>query len=234
MKRLLMIAIIFFLPLTFAGCGQSRSDPIGRGVPDTLYFTSLVEFLESTRIARTGRAVGEFAELADSVNLLGLEEFYLPIGIPEAYKIYRISVTEDFVSLWYLPEEHLVSEGAARYAQARQQHFLFWFTRWDIDSPMESILGQFRVTEEDLIDGRYFFREPRTLRWASDSERVGVQIPMPTTNPQGQHVIPDGQGGHTAFAAEDLVQLAQTFTVDLTDDDLVEYLIQYGRPPAIR
>ena len=131
MKRLTIIIIIFFLSLAFTGCGQDEINsvsgeaqnvqeqqptPAGHRVPDTLYFTSLTEFLEGTRITKAGRAAGEFAELAESVNLLGLEEFYLPIGIPETYRLFRISVNEMAVALWYLPEEHLVSKDTARYA----------------------------------------------------------------------------------------------------------------------
>ncbi|MCL2397361.1 MAG: hypothetical protein FWC93_04770, partial [Defluviitaleaceae bacterium] len=243
MKRLFIVVLALFLPLLFAGCGQRESsaddgqpqesqirasgtqntqenqirvsDP-----PDTLRFTSMREFLENHKKVAGDRAFEEISALAESVNFMGLERFYLPVGIPEEYQLYRLAVEEGVVALWFLPEEHLVSEGTMRVADARQQHFLFSFTRWEIDSPRDIKLGQLRITEDDLVNGaytRFHFNNNNRLWWTSETEHIMMYFPMPTSTPHGTFSIPDGNDGFMTLSVEDLGRFTQTYTLDLTN-----------------
>jgi len=141
---------------------------------ETLEFSSLDEFLLNFSTVKAGRATVDFANSATNTGFAALERLYLPTNIPEAYQLFRITVNEEAVSIWYLPEEYLGSEDAIWFAISQQRHFLFSFTRWNIESPMDGILRQNRSTEEDLIDGKYLFIEPNMFIWGSDSEVVTV------------------------------------------------------------
>ena len=196
MKRFLVIGIMVFLALSFFGCGQhdeatdtneraladqeyARADELlACRIPDTLSFSSLEQFAESHRAARNGRAVGELADTAKSVNFSEIEKFYVPTGIPEAYQLYDITVTEETVSFWYLLEKDLVSDEAISNALSQSQGLQFSFTRWELDSPMEGIMRQFDASEEDLIDEKYLFVEPNMLIWALDRTIAYLYVPL--------------------------------------------------------
>ncbi|MCL2397135.1 MAG: hypothetical protein FWC93_03625, partial [Defluviitaleaceae bacterium] len=228
MKRLSVIIMTLFLALTLIGCGQNEDidDDIietTNGVfeddhvsyePDTLRFTSMREFLESYLMVGSGRATGMTTSMASSVNLMEPESFYLPIGIPEEYQLYRLTICENFVTSWFLPEEYLTSGVEMRRADARQQHFMFSFTRWDMDSPENAMLGQLRITENDLIDGPYgkfhFDERNNFLWWTSDTEHIMMQFPARLSR-------------NTTL--ESLAPLTQTYTLDLTNPAAIDALL---------
>ncbi|MCL2408766.1 MAG: hypothetical protein FWC96_04030 [Oscillospiraceae bacterium] len=190
--------------------------------PDTLRFSSLEEFLLSYIAVKDGmRAEGfmptsvhgnfeHFSEMAESVDLLSLERFYLPVNIPEEYKIFRIAVTEYHVTIRFLPEEHLGSETDILLARADSQDFQFSFTRkLNLENPMAGIMEQFGVTEADLIDGKYLFLEPNLFLWGSNREILSLYTPRPPAV------------GLSDNGEEDLVQFTEMFVLDLTDEEAI-------------
>ena len=258
MKRILKITLTVLFLLIFVACGQTEegSVDVDGSYEEELYseqynvtastlnapqvswdidemeFHSLTEFLESYVSATRGRSAGEASRLEESVGLMALEELYLPIGIPNAYRLFRILVNENFVSFWYLQEEDLISEDTILDALINQRHFLFSFTRWDWgdETPFDRMLEHLRVSEIDLIDEKYYFDERNRFVWASDNERMSLYIPMPTTSPRGEHSIPDGAGGFMAFSLNEPPIFTQIRVVDLTDEEEVEALIQEQIP----
>jgi len=225
MKRLLMVSCLFVLMFVFAGCGQnlasSASHHVSEVVEEVMYFSSLREFLESYRIVASGGATDSFAELAASVDLESIDDFYLPVGIPETYKLFRIEITELNVSLWYLPKEHLSSEVAIFDAIINRQHFLFTFTRrLDLESPMDGVMRQFGINEDDLINGSHHFVEPNMFIWSSSGEILVLYTPaqydsIPSDRPDATNNIIDA------------VKFTETEVVNLMGDNTVEALLDY-------
>jgi len=199
MKMIVMTAIMTWLLYTFVGCGyaegllgtintsavETNDDAriIVSVAPDLLVFSSVEEFLSAYQTVMSGRATGELAYLARSIDLASMSRFYLPVGIPEAYHLYRLDMCEYSVVMRFLPKEHLASEATIRSAETRQQHFSFSYTRnLNLEDPMEGIMRQrqFNLGEDDLIDDRYVFVGRNSFRWGEDGEIFGLRIPIPT------------------------------------------------------
>lgn len=58
-------------------------------------------------------------------DLASLEYFYLPTGIPEGYRLYKITAAKNDIGFWYLPEEALASDDTRFSAESGNEHFLF-------------------------------------------------------------------------------------------------------------
>ena len=205
MKRLLAMGITLFLLFALASCGEHRGDPTQTSgtIPatgetrasephsmsnplsseeldpcitePTLDFSSLGELIETRKSARTGKSTGE---LAESVDFTELERIYLPISLPEPFRLNSISVYKEGVSLRYFREEDLVSEHTIRDAINNMRYFTFAFTRPDSDSTMDILMQHYGITEEGLIDGKYLFREPYMLYWELDGRLMSLKVPV--------------------------------------------------------
>ena len=196
--------------------------------PDLLVFSSLEEFLLSYIAVRDGmRAEGfmpssahgnfeYFSETAESVGLLSLKRFYLPVNIPEEYKIYRIDMCENTVTIQFVPEELLGSQDAFLDATLLSRYFLFGFTRnlnWG-QNPLSGIMGQHGITETDLLDGKYYFDGRNLFIWASGTELLTLYTPIsPAVG------IADNGG-------EDMVQFTEVYVLDLTDEDAINAILE--------
>lgn len=77
-------------------------------------FSSLEEFEEAALTGQTGVA-----------NMAALYRYCLPTGLPEEYKLYKITVTGADTAFWYLPEEELASEETIAAAEDGQKYFKF-------------------------------------------------------------------------------------------------------------
>ena len=252
MKRLLM-SMVFILSLLLISCGQSNEDPVELPESDYvehddeiyvecdddfeimvseafdyLMFSSLEEFLYSYRMVNAGNATGELAELAESVAFLALETLYVPVGIPEDFFLYRLTVNEGAVNFWFLHEE---AKGVDEFEKweviARRGDFVFGITRWGIDYPMNGILEQFNATVEDLIDGKYLFREPNSFIWASDREVMHLYTPL--TRDFGREATEDENIiGFSADITEnsDMVAFCEILVIDLLDDNMVSVILE--------
>ena len=258
MKRMLMVAFIILLLVSFVGCdtGENNNDyleiytqndtneaidpshPVAGDmtfspVPDVLEFTSLADFLETHRAYTMGiRSFGARTHLIERANFAGLEQIYLPVGIPETDRLYRIYVGDDGMSFWYMPEENLLSHRLRSSAMVHGRDFMFNITRWNLEDPKGAMMGQLRgVSVHDLIDGRYYFDELRTIEWTTDTERVWMYIPRSTINAQGEFEIGDETTGIITLRREEMPQLAQMQVLDLTNFAEVDALIE-TLPPS--
>ena len=202
---------------------QELALSIGHLEPDMLHFASLENFLLAHRAARAGGDITEYiaywrsglsdTELADAVrntNLSGLEKLYLLTNVPEDFQIHRIDINESFVTFWYMPTELLDMEYPYLDAMFRHQQrdFQFSFTRWSIESPLDSIMEQSGIGEEDLIDGMYRFNGNNLIEWASGSERIILYTPL-----------------DMGSDPENLVRFAEMIIVDLSDESEVAQLL---------
>ena len=77
-------------------------------------FSSLEEFEEAALTGQTGVA-----------NMAALYRYCLPTGIPEEYKLYKITVTGADIAFWYLQEADLVSDETIALAEDGQKYFKF-------------------------------------------------------------------------------------------------------------
>jgi len=88
------------------------------------------------------------------------------------------------------------------------------------------MMGQLRgVSVHDLIDGRYYFDELRSIEWTTDTERVLMYIPRLTRNAQGEFEIGDETTGIITLRREEIPQLAQMQVLDLTNFAEVDALL---------
>jgi hypothetical protein len=152
--------------------------------------------------------------MAESVDLLSLERFYLPVNIPETYRLFEIDICASSVGLWFLPEEYLVSEETTRIETARQRHFLFSFTRGlNMDDPMAGVMRQHGISEADLIDGKYLFREPNSFSWGSGGERLHLYTPrLPIVG--------------LMDSPEEPVRFTEVYVLDLTSEDAIKAILE--------
>lgn len=77
-------------------------------------FSSLEEFEEAALTGQTGVA-----------NMAALYRYCLPTGLPEEYKLYKITVTGADIAFWYLQEADLVSAETIAAAEDGQKYFKF-------------------------------------------------------------------------------------------------------------
>jgi len=187
-----MIIAIITLLFALMGCGKSNDviadeqanelldnfedhdDAVAHEYINWPTFKSLEEFLAFLETPDKGEDIAELALL---------EKYYIPTGIPETYKIYEIIATTSNIAIWYLPEETLKSEETAIEAYSRRNSFMFIFTRWGLDNPIEGIMRQFEVTEEDFINGEFLFDDmEEMLFWIADGERLTLYLPRSIFN----------------------------------------------------
>lgn len=195
-------------------------------IPNMLMFSSLEDFLHSYLAIGDGRGrgafVGEYSasrtdatltDVLDAVDLLSMENFYIPVNIPEGHKLFRIAVYENRaneVIMWFLPEEYLGSEWWEVQGAIHQYGYQFSFTRnWNVENPMVYIMEQFGATEEDLIDGKYLFDGRNWFIWASGTELLNLRAPMPQVT------------DITNAGPLDLVHFTEVYVLDMTDEDAI-------------
>ena len=77
-------------------------------------FSTLEEFEQAALTGQTGVA-----------NMAALHRYCLPTGLPEEYRLYKITVTGADIAFWYLPEADLISEEAIEAAEDGQKYFKF-------------------------------------------------------------------------------------------------------------
>ena len=146
-----------------------EQDEIFASEADLMPFASLEEFTSYLKNAEEG---GDVADLAM------LNEYYLPAGIPDEYKLYKITAGIVDIGFWYLPEEYLVSKDAILSAEAEQKHFLFISPRRS--SSMDNLVEQFNMNENELVDESYYVHEASTdiILWEEDAKALTLYMPI--------------------------------------------------------
>jgi uncharacterized repeat protein (TIGR02543 family) len=160
-------------------------------------------------------------------------ELVLPNNLPGAYQFHYMTVYEQSIWFWFVPEQSLASEEARRSAIDRQQYFnliIFRWTyedleSWGLQSSMHGIMQQFDFTEEDLIDGRFLRERTETLLWAQGSELISLTLPRPPLETRDTAPLGAGIIGFTGNTIHDILPFTQTTTIDLLDEALVTALI---------
>jgi len=260
---LISIAIILMLVLVGCGQSTDAdvaagtvtgSTAVGEGhghtsaseVPNMLEFSSLEDFLHSFLAAGDGRSRGEFlgeysasrtdetlADVLASVDVLSLENFYLPVNIPENYRLFRISIFENEIGVWYLPEEHLGSEWDAQMAMINGWYFLLHIPRGEIETPVEIVItNQMRhhgITEDHIIDGAFLYLSfNNSFRWVYNNKLLTLQMPQPLPQIIGFADDPPPQD------PLDLIHFTEVFVLDMTDEEaILEFLesLEEDAPP---
>jgi len=203
MKQFIVVISIILLLYSLIGCGKSSEKMIDdqfEPVSDTFdessdpaplsliwpSFASLEEFLHYLETLEERDVSEDVAELAS------LEKYYLPTGIPDSYKIYRIIATPTNIGFWYLPEEYLKSDVETLLAESLRKNYLFFFSRDKIDAPIAGIMEQYGATESDLIDGRYLNVKISTnmLIWEEDGAAMWLYLPRMITTEFGEEEPP--------------------------------------------
>ena len=179
MKRLIAvcISILCLLSLVVAPAHAELDIISISSPPEVLEFSSLEEFLAAHEAVREGTADAELTRKAELTAFAELEEIFFPTAIPESYQIYKILVHSAYVSVYYLHEDHLVSEEAALDAMANLLFFDFCSYRSESNCPMASILQQRKATERDLVNGIYLFEPPRRFTWGAERTFMHMQLP---------------------------------------------------------
>ena len=200
MKRFLLVAVSFFLVLALAGCDQVNETAettkeetyvtFAHHSYAGLEFTSLEELVETYKTVKEGKAIGDLARDAKNTNFSELDKIYAPTAIPEGYQLSEIKVLESIVMFWYSSE-------------SSDQDFEFVFFRHG--GTMEDVVLDRNATEDDLIDGKYWFEEPNALIWDFDGVLCRMNMPLPLLDKQ-----PDEQ----AKIAE-MIRYAEVEVVDL-------------------
>jgi len=174
-------------------------------VDDILFFSSLDDLLSSYQAANSMLRQHSTTSLSEELMALTtLEILYIPVGVPQEYQLFEIAVRDEVVTYLFLRGEHMVSEEAIMLARIYQEGFSFTFRRWDLDNPMEGILRQNRVTEADLIHGRYLLASPNRLIWQNGRSVAFVRFPS------------DYVGGDI----DQIIAFAETTAINLTNQSI--------------
>ena len=227
---------------------------------ETLSFSSLEGFLTSyVEVKNGGLGRGEIdfqgdwfspfhgVELADvieNIDFAGFEMLYIPTGIPDDFRLHEIRVFEEGVGFRYLHKNDMISEETIRAAISGQRHFWFVHTRWDMDNSFlfDAMMRQSFVsvgvnaTEDDLINGRYFFNGMHSFNWVHDRERFTMTVPSPSRVPSvdfGAETTVNADGQTVFSNPAEMVRFLEIRTVDLTDPEQIEALLGELTPPPV-
>ena len=238
MKHLKFVSIISIMLLILNGCAlndrinelpafnvNDENEPIVAvsEAPDLLVFSSIEEFLSVYREVERNVMRGEAADLAESVNLTSMDRFYVPSQIPQSYQLYRITISEHSIGMWFLPEHRLATEESIIYGTSRQEHFLYHYTRTqNLDSPMEGVLRQSGKSENDLINGRYYFNGRNLFIWGSNGEIHALYTPMPQESLRANEFE---IFNYDDAAVMEMVNYTATTVINLNDTRAVDMLI---------
>ena len=198
-KRLIIVVFLLFaISLIIAGCGSindhdveystsDTTDNINENSPhehnsdlpdatteerndspvDLMSFSSIDAFLTYTLNAEKG---------GDVADLSSLDYFFLPTGLPEGYNLNRIAAGAVDIGFYYLQDEYLSTNETARLAEAQRKNFLFISNRGSYQ--FKSVMEQFSVVEDDLIDGKYLYVEYLNLIiWEQDDVTLMLYLP---------------------------------------------------------
>jgi hypothetical protein len=200
--------------------GQGRISPINH-----LTFLSLEELFEARLDVLQGKYRTEFPhrnslQIVKASNFAELDKIYLLTNLPEEFQLSVIWVGDNEVGVFYMAlgdEDTMEARSDARF---NFQYFLLSVIRWtyeDLESwghntPLDGIMRQYRFTEEDLIDGKYFFREgtvSKSIHWTEGNIRFYLDIVYFST----------ARKYFSDFSVYDIIGLTETAAIDLRDEE---------------
>jgi hypothetical protein len=197
-----------------------------------LSFDSLEEFLQAHSQAREGHAASRLIE-ADRLSLASIETLYLP-SLPDEYHIIGIQVREHWIDMVFWAGD-ATDPDAMLYANYNFEFFRLQASRWTcadleewgMNSPQETILMPFNLTEADLLRGtHHFFEEENTLFWMQGNTRLALTVPgLPPALSQGAiAAFGDNIVGFQGNAVYDLLSFTDIMAIDLWDADALSAL----------
>jgi len=196
-------------------------------VPELMFY-SIEEFLYAYAEVSDGRASDDLTRRARNTDLSSLDTIHLLTNLPEAFQLALIDVHETRVTIVYVVD---IDEDAGIGSRNifMRPHFQLQVYRWTyedleswrINSPLDGIMQQTGLTEEDLIDGKYLFYErTNDLHWAQGSNLFMLRMPS----------VSHGNSDISGFTAEDLglapeinvndvIEFSETVAVNLYDEN---------------
>jgi len=220
---------------------EENALPVGVHDPDELTFSSLEAFLLAYQALQLGEDITDYVEsyfgelsgstlesVTEGSNFASLEVLHLPIGIPDDYEIGRIVVRERFMEIAFFHIDDLVSEDSIWIAARQRRHFSFTILSWDYDEAtlFSNMMREYGANEENLIDGRYLFREPNDFDWVSDCVRFILRTPLRQLNESNEPVPLTEIDGIPLDDPHEIAVFTETRTIDLTDEEEVIALIR--------
>ncbi|MCL2108746.1 MAG: hypothetical protein FWH20_05315 [Oscillospiraceae bacterium] len=198
-----------------------------------LEFTSLDDFLNAYLAINEGREIGEFVQRdwvedtrrsfengAEKVNLIELENLYLPVGIPDNFAIRGITITENYIAIRYLPMNITIFSRDEFWSNLIQNpSFEFALTKTHFENVMDVILQDKNLTREDLIDGKYLFNSPNLFTWEIDGMLASLYIPHINQISTGEYEMSTGLDGETMIVENisEMTRFLEVEKIDLTD-----------------
>lgn len=197
MKKILLTIMLQCFALLFLifGCGGAQIDGEGSGhepssalndsgpmyatpAPTQEIFYSPVDLVSFSSLDEFVSYLNSEEKGEDIANLASLKSYYLPTAIPEGYELYKITAGGADIGFWYLPQECLSSAESMRDAEAQQKHFLFISSRGTYD--FNGIKTQFNITDDELIDNKYFMAESSTsiIIWEEHGTTLMLYLPV--------------------------------------------------------
>jgi len=222
---------------------QMREDALSVSSPVAiLEFPSLEAFLNAYLIVRDGASgdINDFVSnswgqsgesdllnLAAGADMASLKTLFLPVGIPDDYVLGRIRVNYLVLSLHFFHFDDMASEYAMQEAYEEERHFDFTIWRWDVEESiiLGDLLEENNVTEDDLINGIFLFREPNSFAWVSDGVRFGLRLPLRLLDAMNESISATDIDGVSQSDPEELVMFTELRAVNLLDADAITALL---------
>ncbi|MCL2577768.1 MAG: copper amine oxidase N-terminal domain-containing protein, partial [Defluviitaleaceae bacterium] len=186
-------------------------------------------FFDAYIAAREGRVSSdsEIARITAHVDFASLDEIHLLTNLPETFRLNSIMVFDEVVNVWYMPIEEDTGKTRSN-AVSDLQYFQFQVTRWTyedleswgVNSPIDGVMRQSGLTEEDYINGKYLFYErTHELFWAQGSNRFVLRMPRVThENNDALWLSAEELGLAAEFSVNDMLKFTETVTIDLQDE----------------
>ncbi|MCL2578295.1 MAG: copper amine oxidase N-terminal domain-containing protein [Defluviitaleaceae bacterium] len=228
-----MFAMLFVLITIISHTGQEVVFCLS--YVNSLWFYSLEEFFDAYIAAREDRVSSDpgISRITAHVDFASLDEIHLLTNLPETFRLYRIRVFDEAISVFYIPIDEDTGEqrsDAVLNNQYFHLHVFLWtyedLESWGINSPLDGIMRQIGreigvdLTEKDLIDGKYLFCErTRTLYWAQGSNRFRLRMPIITNEDNDVTGLSIEELGLAAeFSINDMLKFTETVTIDLQNE----------------
>lgn len=158
----------FFIAMEFAASDNATllSNPV-------VTFSSVNDLELATKTAYYG---------SDDANLVSLEAYHLPCGIPENYLLYKVTAGVADIAFWYLPKESLTDEKAIPSEEERKKCFVFFSPRlrFDLQTGYDYYFRQYDGSFEMISDNAYLFPadQPEVALWEYEGEVFVLYLPF--------------------------------------------------------
>ena len=222
---------------------EEEAGPVASWAADEISFSSVEDFLNAYVTASAGGDIDHlasewhdlfmaeditFTESAYHVDFTSLENFHLPVGIPEEFELFTIRVLQGAAEFTFLHPEDMISEHTVRNAFMNFRELRFMFFRWDMDETfLFNNMTEGSMEHDILIDGKYLFGEGfgggYSVDWISDRTRFILHLPATTTNDRSET---NELGGISLDDPHAMISFTETTTLNLQDTRAVETMIE--------